>query len=76
MLYNSDWRTKTNDNIGSRGAESQRTGKNNCNQPFMKHSFPFSCYIPHTIAEFREAGGLLQQLSLALRVLALASQFS
>jgi len=41
MLDNSDWWTKTNDHIGSRGAERQRTGENNSNQPFMKHSFPF-----------------------------------
>jgi hypothetical protein len=52
MLDNSDWRTKTNDNIGSRGAESQRTGKNNSNQPFMKHSFPFLVNIPHAAPEF------------------------
>jgi len=37
MLDNSDWWTKTNDHIGSRGAESQRTGENNSNQPFVKH---------------------------------------
>jgi hypothetical protein len=41
MLDNSDWWTKTNYNVSSRGAESQRTGKNNSDQPFMKHSFSF-----------------------------------
>jgi hypothetical protein len=41
MLDDGDWWTKTNYNICRRGAESQRTGKNNSDQPFMKHSFPF-----------------------------------
>jgi len=41
MLDDGNWWTKTNYNISSRGAESQRTGENNSDQPFMKHNFPF-----------------------------------
>jgi hypothetical protein len=37
MLDDSNWWTQTNYNVSSRGAESQRTGKNNSDQPFMKH---------------------------------------
>jgi hypothetical protein len=76
ILDYGDWWTKTNDNIGSRGAESQRTGENNSYQLFMKHGFPFLVTDRAPSRNFREAGGLLQQLSLTLRMLALASQFS
>jgi len=41
MLDNCDWWTKTNYNVSSRGAESQRTGENNSDQRFTKHNFPF-----------------------------------
>jgi hypothetical protein len=41
MLDDGYWWTKTNYNVSCRGTESQRTGKNNSDQPFMKHSFPF-----------------------------------
>jgi hypothetical protein len=41
MLDNSDWWTKTNYDVSSRGAESQRTGENNSDQPFVKHNFLF-----------------------------------
>jgi hypothetical protein len=73
MLDDGDWWTKTNYNVSSRGAESQRTGKNNSDQPFMKHSFLFLLHTAHSRENFRETGGLLQQLSAALRMLALAS---
>jgi hypothetical protein len=73
MLDDSYWWTKTNYNVSSRGAESQRTGKNNSDQPFMKHSFPFPVTYRTPWANFRQGSGLLQQLSAALRMLALAS---
>jgi hypothetical protein len=41
MLDDSDGRTKTNYNVSSRGAKSQRAGENNSDQLFMKHGFPF-----------------------------------
>jgi hypothetical protein len=41
VLDDGYWWTKTNYNVGSRCAESHRTGENNSDQPFMKHSFPF-----------------------------------
>jgi len=40
-LDDSDWWTKTNYNIGGRGAESQRTGENESDQLFLEHSFLF-----------------------------------
>src|ERR1700722_237418 len=75
MLDNSDWWTKTNYNVSSRGAESQCTGENNSDQPFMKHNFPFLVTC-RTSSRTPRSGRLLQQLSAALRMLALASQFS
>jgi hypothetical protein len=60
MLDNGDWWTKTNYNVGSRCAESQRTGKNNSDQPFMKHSFPFLVTYRTSSRNSAKIGGLLQ----------------
>jgi len=50
MLDNCNWWTKTNYNVSSRGAENQRTGENNSDQPFTKHNFLFLLHTAHAIA--------------------------
>jgi hypothetical protein len=40
-LHDSARWSNANNNVGGRGAESQRTGENKSDQPFMEHSFLF-----------------------------------